>query len=158
MVDWTNALAGMQAASAAREAAELDLERRLERARRLIHAHHADPLDLQHIARTACLSPYHFHRKFRQLTGDTPHQYLTRRRLEHARRLLLTTELPVTEVCLQVGFQSLGSFTTLFRRHIGRPPSHYRATVVQSLGVPRPAPLLAPIPSCFLRAFAGVDV
>lgn len=137
-----------------RQAAEaVDAAERVRRARRLIDREYADPLDLDRIARAACLSPYHFHRLFRRETGETPHQYLTRRRIERARELLITTELSVTDVCLEVGFSSLGSFSTKFRRFAGHSPSRYRRAVLQSLGVPAPRPLLAPIPACFLRAF-----
>lgn len=136
---------------------QADLRERVGRALRLIDTHYDQPLDLDRIARAACLSPYHFHRAFRRLVGETPQQYLTRRRIERARELLIRTPMSVTEVCLEVGFTSLGSFSNLFRRHAGHAPGRYRSVVVQSLGVPRPAPLLAPIPSCFLRAFAGTS-
>lgn len=152
VIDWRQALAGMQAASAG--AREGDA-RRIARARELIDRAYAEPLDLDRIAREACLSPYHFHRLFRREIGETPHQYLTRRRIERARELLITTELSVTEVCLEVGFQSLGSFSSKFSRHAGHAPSRYRRRVLQSLGVPAPRPRLAPIPACFLRMFAS---
>ncbi len=156
-MDWRPVLWGMQAASAAAREQRRDREvaERLERARRLLDECYGEPIDLEAAARAACLSPHHFHRLFRRHTGDTPHQYLTRRRTQRARELLLTTELSVTEVCLEVGFHSLGSFSSLFHRYLGRSPSHYRKMVVQSLGVPGPRPLLAPIPTCFLRAFSA---
>ena len=144
----------MQAASAATRE-EADAARRVARARSLIDEAFAEPLDLDRIAREASLSPYHFHRLFRREVGETPHQYLTRRRIERARQLLITTELSITDVCLEVGFQSLGSFSSKFTRHAGHSPSRYRRTVLQSLGVPAPRPHLAPIPACFLHMFAG---
>jgi AraC-like DNA-binding protein len=157
VMDWRPWLSAMQSATAAAQAArrDSDTRERLERARRLIDACYDQPLDLDQLARAACLSPYHFHRLFSREFDDTPHRYLTQRRVERARELLVRTELPVTEVCLRVGFQSLGSFSTLFRRHAGHSPARYRALVVQSLGLPAPAPLTSPIPACFLRAFAG---
>ncbi|HLU67054.1 MAG TPA: helix-turn-helix transcriptional regulator [Kofleriaceae bacterium] len=156
MIDWRPILGSLLAASAAarEERERAELRERLERARRLIDARYDQPLELEQIARAACLSPYHFHRLFRREFDDTPHQYLTRRRVERARELLLRSDLPITDVCFRVGFQSLGSFSALFRRHAGHSPARYRALVVQSLGVDGPAPLLAPIPSCFYRMFA----
>jgi len=146
----------MQLSSLARRDSQADLAGRLERARQLMDAAYDEPLNLDDVARVAFLSPHHFHRQFRRLVGETPHQYLTRRRIERARELLLTTELSVTQVCLAVGFSSLGSFSTLFRRFVGAPPTQFRARVVQSLGVPGPRPLLAPIPGCFARAFGAL--
>src|SRR3954449_5283622 len=105
-----------------------DSFRRLLRARDAIHARYAEPLDLRALAREAALSPYHFLRLFRDAFGTTPHQYLTRVRLEAAKRLLLA-DAPVTEVCFEVGFQSLGSFSALFARRIGAPPSAFRRRV-----------------------------
>jgi transcriptional regulator GlxA family with amidase domain len=144
----------MASASARQSSRDADTVQRIERARRLMHDRYADRLDLERIARGASLSAHHFHRLFRRHTGETPHDYLTRRRVDRARELLTTTDRSVTDVCFDVGFESLGSFSTLFRRHTGEPPSRFRALMMQSLGVAAPAPLLAPIPACFLRAFA----
>jgi AraC family transcriptional regulator len=74
----------------------------------------------------AHLSPNHLLRTFRQVFGQSPHQYLTNLRLEHARQLLTTTDQPVGDICVAVGFTSLASFTRLFRRRYGRPPAAYR--------------------------------
>jgi AraC-like DNA-binding protein len=77
-------------------------------------------------ARAAKLSPAHFHRQFKVLFRQTPMQYLQDRRLEMARRLLIGTDEPVTSVCLLVGFESLGSFSTLFHRRFNCSPNRYR--------------------------------
>jgi AraC family transcriptional regulator len=77
-------------------------------------------------ARAARLSPAHFHRQFRTLFGQTPMQFLQERRLAAARRLLISTDEPVTTICFLVGLESLGSFSSLFRRRFGRSPSRYR--------------------------------
>jgi AraC-like DNA-binding protein len=111
---------------AARAATREELYRRLHRARDYAHACFAQPLTLDDLARAAALSPNHLLRTFRAAFGQTPHQYLTRLRLAHARRLIATTDLPITDVCLAVGFESLGSFSTLFRREFGLAPSHLR--------------------------------
>jgi len=78
-------------------------------------------------AAAAAMSPFHFIRRFQALFGDTPHQFRTRARIERAKRLLALTDRSVTAVCFDVGFSSLGSFSTLFRRQAGVSPSAYRA-------------------------------
>lgn len=127
-----------------------DTRARLERARSLIHAQFADSLDLDAVAREAYLSRYHFAREFRRHFEVTPHQYLTGRRIEHAKLLLTGTDLSVTEICMRVGFCSLGSFSTLFQRRVGHSPNRYRRAWVQSLGIPAVRPM---IPSCFFAHF-----
>ncbi|MFL5800929.1 MAG: helix-turn-helix domain-containing protein [Roseiflexaceae bacterium] len=121
---------------------------RLRRARALIDACYDHPLDLEQIAGTAGFSRYHFIRLFRQAFDQTPHQYLTRRRIEQAKLLLAAGELSVTEVCFEVGFQSLGSFSTLFHRTVGQPPKIYRARLLVRGWSPAHF-----IPLCFLRMF-----
>ena len=124
---------------------------RLRRARALIDACYDHPLDLAQIAREASFSPYHFIRLFRQAFDQTPHQYLIQRRIERAKMLLAAGELSVTEVCFEVGFQSLGSFSALFHRSVGQPPKVYRARLLTCGWSPR-----AFLPACFLRMF-GVE-
>jgi len=111
---------------AARASTRAELYRRLHRARDYLEASLSEPLNLTQVADVAHLSPYHFHRAFKSLFGETPAQHLTRRRIERARHLLHISELSVLEVCLRVGFESLGSFTTLFLRHTGFTPAAYR--------------------------------
>lgn len=137
----------------AKRSRDVDALDRLARARKLIEAEPSAPLDLEAIARRACLSPYHFHRLFRRQYGVTPHRYLTDRRVARARELLRTTELSVTEICLEVGFSSLGSFSTLFRRHVGHPPARYRRRLWQVRWDPR-----VQVPWCFFSAYASARV
>lgn len=111
---------------AVRTTTRKELYRRLHIGREFIHGHLHESLSLEEIAQAAALSPYHFLRSFKQLFGQTPHTYLTQQRLEQAQRLLTASDLPVTEICAAVGFQSLGSFSTLFQRHSGRSPSQFR--------------------------------
>src|SRR5260370_32901678 len=99
----------------------------LDRARALIDAEYAQPLDLDELARTAHFSRYYFLRAFRRAYHATPHEYLTRKRIERAKELLAEEELTVTEICFEVGFESLGSFSTLFHKIVGWSPSIYRA-------------------------------
>jgi AraC-like DNA-binding protein len=91
-----------------------------------MHERLDEALPLQALAHTAILSPFHFSRVFCAATGVPPCRFLAALRLEAAKRLLLTTDLTVTEVCLEVGYQSLGSFTRDFRQHVGFPPSRLR--------------------------------
>jgi len=112
---------------AARAATRQELYRRLRKARDFIEGSLDEPLDLAAIARAACLSPFHFHRRFSATFHETPHGYVVRRRLERARDLLAGSDFPVTDVALACGFESLGSFSSLFRRRFGAPPRDFRA-------------------------------
>ena len=103
-----------------------DLNRRLLRARDAMDRAYAEPLDVRAVAAVAYISEAHFSRSFRAVFGETPHRYLQRRRLERAMALLRETELPVTEICLDVGFTSLGTFSRTFREIVGETPSGYR--------------------------------
>jgi AraC-like DNA-binding protein len=95
----------------------------LPRIREFIDRHYAKPLTVDRLAGRCGLSTFHFIRAFRAAFGITPHQYLRQRRLDRAKELLVTTPLPVTEICDQIGFQSLGSFSSLFRRMTGETPA-----------------------------------
>ena len=107
-------------------ATRAELFRRLTLARSIIEASLDESLDLAEIARAACLSPFHLHRLFTRVFGYTPHRYAVWRRIERACRLLAQTDMPVTEVCLATGFQSLGSFSTLFKKVVGYSPQSFR--------------------------------
>jgi len=122
-----------------------DLYRRLLRARRFIDDSYNMPIDLDQISSAACLSRYHFLRLFREVFNRTPHQYLTERRIEKAKELLSEGGLTVTDVCFEVGFESLGSFSSLFHKHVGYPPIAYRALVYERRRAPA-----RQIPACFL--------
>jgi AraC-like DNA-binding protein len=131
-----------------------DVFRRLCRARDHVHDHHAEPVRLDDLARQAGVSRFHFLRLFRDTFGCTPHQYLTRVRLERARTLLAAEHHSVTDVCLDVGFSSLGSFSTLFAERFGCPPSAWRRHFWQvSWPAAGATPLL--VPWCFANHFGG---
>ncbi len=87
---------------------------------------YAEPLDTRAVAAVACLSEAHFIRSFRACFGETPHRYLQRRRVERAMSLLRETDRSVTDICFDVGFTSLGTFSRTFRVIVGETPSEYR--------------------------------
>lgn len=112
---------------AVRPGTRLELYRRLERAREFIGDNYAKRIRLADIAEASFLSPHHLLRTFRQVYSETPHQYLTRCRIEQAARRLATSDAAVTDICLDLGFDSPTSFSLLFRRHTGMSPREYRA-------------------------------
>ena len=98
----------------------------LRRARDHIDRHFAEPLDLEVLASTAGISKYHFLRLFSAAYGITPAAYLSERRIERAQDLLRSANLTVTEVCHEVGFSSLGSFSSRFREVVGESPREFQ--------------------------------
>ena len=112
------------------------------RARDAMDRTYAEPLDVPTLAGIAHVSQAHFIRTFRTTFGETPHRYLQRRRVERAMYLLRTTERNVTEVCLDVGFTSLGTFSRSFRDIVGETPTAYRER----------GPIVA-VPNCFAMAW-----
>jgi AraC-like DNA-binding protein len=103
-----------------------DMNRRLLRARDAMDRAYAEPLDVRSVAAVAHVSPAHFIRSFRAVFGETPHRYLQRRRVERSMFLLRETDRSVTDVCFDVGFISLGTFSRTFRQIVGEAPSAYR--------------------------------
>lgn len=122
---------------------EEDLNRRMLRARDVMDRSYADPLDIPSLARVALVSEAHFIRRFRAVFGETPHRYLQRRRVERAMFLLRTGDRTVTDICVEVGFSSLGTFSRTFSAIVGESPSAYR----QRGALPR-------VPSCFAMRWA----
>ena len=108
----------------------------LRRARDLMDREYARPLDVAALARTALMSTAHFARQFRAAYGETPYAYLMTRRIERAMALLRRGDLSVTEVCFEVGYQSLGTFSTRFAELVGMSPSAYRQAAREMQGVP----------------------
>src|ERR671920_1701975 len=112
------------------------------RARDAIDGSYAEPLYVPTLARIACVSEAHFIRTFRATFGETPNRYLQRRRVERAMWLLRSSDRSVTDICMDVGFTSLGTFSRVFRDIVGEPPSEYR----------RRGPL-PDVPTCFAMAW-----
>lgn len=112
--------------SAVRASTRAELYRRLYWARDFIAASFDQPITLDEIASVACLSPNHFLRSFKELFHVTPHQYLTEQRLAQACQLLQCSDKPIIEIAFDVGFQSVGAFSGLFRRRIGASPAQFR--------------------------------
>jgi AraC-like DNA-binding protein len=120
--------------------------RHLLRAKDTADQRYFEPLDVEEMARAAGLSRAHFSREFRKAFGESPHAYLLTRRLERAAALLRGTDRSVADICLSVGLQSIGSFTTSFTRTYGVSPTAYRAAFP-------PAAQQALVPTCVLRAY-----
>jgi AraC-like DNA-binding protein len=116
--------------------------RDLLRARDAMDRAYAEPLDISSLARIAHVAEAHFIRTFRATFGETPHRYLQRRRVERSMFLLRETDRSVTHICLDVGFNSLGTFSRTFREIVGESPAAYRKRAV-----------VKPAPSCFTMAW-----
>lgn len=124
-------------------AVEEERNRRLLRARDAMDRAYAQPLDIRTLAGIAHVSEAHFIRTFRATFGETPHRYLQRRRVERAMFLLRQSDQSVTDICLAVGFTSMGTFSRTFREIVGLSPTSFRAQHDP-----------AAVPSCFARAWA----
>lgn len=114
----------------------------LRRARDRMDREYARPLDVEALARTALMSSAHFSRQFRAAYGETPYGYLMTRRIERAKALLRRADISVTEVCLEVGCSSLGSFSSRFTKLVGESPTAYRD---------RDHGALAKVPGCIAK-------
>jgi len=126
---------------------------RLCRARDYLAAHYGARVFLEEAAQQACLSPFYFNRLFTQAFHETPHEFITRRRIEQAKKLLLAGNHSVTEICFEVGYESLGSFSARFSSLTGFSPAAFRGEARRTfggLGVRWP---LYYIPGCFQRMF-----
>lgn len=119
--------------------------RRMLRARDAMDRGYAQPLDVPALARIAGVSEAHFIRTFGSTFGETPHRYLQRRRVERSMFLLRETDRGVTDICLDVGFNSLGTFSRTFREIVGQSPLAYRRSSAAMPGT---------VPSCFMMAWA----
>jgi transcriptional regulator GlxA family with amidase domain len=128
--------------------------RRLLRARDAMDRTFSQPLDIPALARIAVVSEAHFIRTFKDTFGETPHRYLQRRRVERSMYLLRETDRSVTDICMEVGFGSLGTFSRTFRDIVGASPSDYRERAAQVSQVPTCFAMKWTRPSSFGEAIA----
>lgn len=129
-----------------------DIYKRIIMGKVYIDNNFKESLELEQISRHACLSCFHFHRLFTRVYRKTPHQYLTLLRLQHAKALLEKEGISITEVCNSVGFDSLGSFSTLFKKQVGYAPRYYRniAYLKKKLAEQKP---ISFVPHCFVDTY-----
>jgi len=109
-----------------RASTRVELYKRIHIGHEFISAYFDQSITLTDVARAACLSPNHFLRSYKQLFGMSPHQYLSERRLQESKRLLLQTDKSITDICFTVGFQSPSSFSSLFAKRFSMAPSQFR--------------------------------
>jgi len=128
-----------------------DIYQRIATAKIYIDDNYHEPIDLEQVSQRAFLSKFHFHRLFRQIYRRTPHQYLTWKRINKAKDLLSENK-PVTEVCNEVGFESIGSFSVLFKKEIGFAPTYYRNMAWLKKQKAKQQPK-AVIPHCFIEGY-----
>jgi AraC-like DNA-binding protein len=129
-----------------------DMYSRIIAAKMYIDENFQESIDLDRISREACISRFHFHRLFTQVYHQTPHRYLTQKRINLAIKLLKEEEITVREVCSSIGFESMGSFSVLFKKVIGSAPHCYRRKAKKILNQTREQPAKF-IPGCFLNSF-----
>jgi AraC-like DNA-binding protein len=128
-----------------------DIYRRIVAAKVYIDENYHESIDLDGISQKAFLSKFHFHRLFTRIYRQTPHQYLTRKRLAKAKDLLSENKV-VTDVCNEVGFESIGSFSVLFKKEIGFAPQYYRNMAWLKKQQQKTQPKTA-IPHCFIENY-----
>ncbi|HEY4151231.1 MAG TPA: AraC family transcriptional regulator [Chitinophagaceae bacterium] len=128
---------------------------RIVSAKRFMDQNFHESINLETVSRQAYLSRFHFHRLFTRIYQRTPHQYITHKRLEKAKELLTHDDKTVMEVCNEVGFESLGSFSTLFKKEIGFAPQYYRNMAWLKKKQAKEQPR-AFIPHCFIEML-GLD-
>jgi AraC-like DNA-binding protein len=129
---------------------------RLCRARDYLAAHYNYHVSLPEAAREACLSQFHFQRLFAHAFGETPHEFVTGQRIAQAKKLLLDGSRDVTDVCFEVGYESLGSFSTRFRSLTGLSPAAFRREARRVFGNYERWPLYC-IPTCYQHYFVGIS-
>lgn len=130
--------------------------RQLLMAREMLGDCYRQPVTLAEAGDSVFLSAWHFQRQFLKCFGETPHAYVTRLRITRAKELLASTDKSILEVCLEVGYSSLGSFCVLFKRQVGTSPARYRREVRRVVSVVGLRDWVC-IPYCFASAFGSLD-
>jgi len=126
--------------------------KRLSTSRDYIADNYLDTFSLNDAANNSFMSPFHFSRVFKKTYGETPNEFLIRLRIEKAKQMLITENFNVSEVCERVGYISLGSFSSLFHKHVGMSPTSYRRTLWALSSEPFRYPSQL-IPSCYAFNF-----
>ena len=126
--------------------------RRLSIGRDYIADNYLETFSLADAANNSFMSPFHFSRVFKEIYGETPNEFLIRLRIEKAKEMLITENYSVSEICERVGYMSLGSFSSLFLKHVGIPPTSYRRTLWRLSSEPFRYPSQV-IPSCYAYHF-----
>jgi len=129
-----------------------DVYQRIVSAKLFMDENYDQPLDLNMISRHSCISRFHFHRLFTRIYRKTPHRYLTLKRIDNARLLLADNDLTVSEICNNVGFESIGSFSILFKKEIGFAPQFYRNLAYRKKLLAKQQPKYF-IPHCFIEGY-----
>jgi AraC-like DNA-binding protein len=128
-----------------------EIYQRIATAKMFIDENYHEPIDLDKISQQAFLSRYHFHRLFTKIYRRTPHQYVTQKRLNKAKDLL-SENRAITDVCNEVGFESIGSFSVLFKKEIGFAPTYYRNMAWLKKQQQKERPMKF-IPHCFIETY-----
>lgn len=119
-----------------------------------LQEHYTDSFSLRKVAEYSCMSQYHFSRVFTTVFGESPNTFVARLRIEKAKKLLITGNLSISEVCAEVGYSSVGSFSSLFKEKVGISPSQYRRTLRSLATEPNCFPMQS-IPLCFAQNLFG---
>lgn len=133
-----------------------DVYKRVVAAKMYIDDNMHEPIKLEQVSKKACFSPFHFHKLFTRIYKITPHEYLTQVRIAAAKRMLGQKETSVSQVCHNVGFESLGSFSTMFKKKNGVSPQAYRHSALERAEAADNQPK-AFIPHCMLRYYQDAE-
>jgi AraC-like DNA-binding protein len=128
--------------------------KRLNAGRDYIADNYQAQLSLSDMAKSSYMSPYHFLRVFKDTYGETPNEFLIRHRVEQAKKMLITENFSVSEICEKVGYASLGSFSSLFLKKTGMAPTLYRRNLWALSSEAYSFPSQA-IPACYAYHFLG---
>ena len=129
-----------------------DIYQRIATAKIFIDENYYESIGLEEISQQAFLSRFHFHRLFTKIYRSTPHRYLTQKRIERAKQLLAENKA-INDVCSEVGFESIGSFSALFKKEIGFAPTFYRNIAWLKKQEQKKQPKKF-IPHCFIESYA----
>ncbi len=133
-----------------------DIYKRVVAAKMYIDDNLHEPIKLEQVSQQACFSPFHFHKLFTRIYKKTPHEYLTQVRIEAAKKMLGQQDASVSQVCMNVGFESLGSFSTMFKKKSGVSPQVYRNSALERQKAADVQPKTF-IPHCVLSRYEGTE-